>query len=117
MEAKDIFTLVAFMLTFFGGIIFMMVKNKNSTSVYNEKEHNKTIDEKIKTVFKKVDENRKGIDSLKDKLNKEYHDKIEIREYIELSQRTLLSKIDHMEKGISEMKEMLEKALSKKVEM
>jgi len=104
--------LVAFMFTFFGGIIFMMVKNKNNTSVYNEIEHNKAVNDKIKVSFKKIDENRKSIASLNDKLNKEYHDKIEIREYIELSQRTLLNKIDHMEKSMSEMKALLKDVLS-----
>lgn len=61
----------------------------------------------IKTLFRRIDENKDKIDMVKDNLNKHYHDKEEIREYIDLLQRPILQKMQHIDAQLCDLKSML----------
>ena len=63
-----------------------------------------------KTVFMRIDENKKKIESVKEKLAEEHYNKLDVEKYIDLLQRPIFEKMKHIDESLAEIKELLKRA-------
>ena len=82
------------------GIFVGVLGRKESQQADHIRDNNQAIWKNIETL-------RADIDKLEQKIYQDYHNKIEIREYIDLILKPILHKIDHVEATISELNQLL----------
>lgn len=118
VSSTDFISISIALIAAFSALVIYIVKVKDTASLKHEesrneilREHEEKRDQAYKetttTIFGRIDENRVAITDLDSKLNKDYHDKREIKEYIELQNAPYLQQILFINEKLDKITELV----------